>query len=632
MQQRTSAPNLLSRSRIGQWFRFLTLAVIAVVITLSQSSSVLGQLPPSLPGQSADRPAVVRRFGSVEVAPVRLDGDVLFNVVAPTVRNRNNPDGQIPVEVRAESIEANLNRVIATEWSEGWARRQQQRGFYTNFDPKTLQVGVAQLNGITIITASDAQRSQPLELVTVTRLDANYYGLTIEELANEWNEILSRRLLEELRERSPDAIKEQLRIAVGVAGLVVILSISVWLLQRLLTRRRDFLKARQDAEAPTPPEPLDAKAEPARDDLSPSHVELLATVRRQFSLRRRISVLGFFSWLSRWLQGVIWLGGTAIILLLFPYTKGIALQALWIPFQLLMIWFAVGIINRLGDIVIDRSSETWEDFVFAAVEDAQRKSLRVSTTVAAMKGLKTFIVWSVGIGSALSLLGAPIGSVLAGGAILAFAVSLGAQNLVKDLINGCLILWEDQFAIGDVIQIGNEGGLVENMNLRMTQLRNGEGQLITIPNSSISQVRNLTRSWSRVDFSIEVAYDADVDEALEVMRQVATQMYDEPEWRDRMPDPPEVLGVDQLAHTGMLIRVWLKTRPLEQWKVGREFRRRIRRALAEHHIPIGMPQQATRYQEDELAPLVEAFSANPDGQGAKPSNGQADDRSSPQLS
>jgi small conductance mechanosensitive channel len=147
-------------------------------------------------------------------------------------------------------------------------------------------------------------------------------------------------------------------------------------------------------------------------------------------------------------------------------------------------------------------------------------------------------------------------------------------------------LIEDQYAVGDVIQIGNKSGLVENLNLRVTQLRNGEGQLITIPNSNITDVSNLTRLWSRIDFSIVIAYENDPKKVLDILKEVSQQLYREPEWRERLPEPPQVLGIDDLSHTGMLMRVWIKTAPMEQWSVGREFRLRVRQAFEANNIQI----------------------------------------------
>ncbi len=144
--------------------------------------------------------------------------------------------------------------------------------------------------------------------------------------------------------------------------------------------------------------------------------------------------------------------------------------------------------------------------------------------------------------------------------------------------------------MGDVIIINGMDGFVEDFNLRLTQLRNPEGQLITIPNSAIAEVRNLTRLWSRVDFTIEVAYENDPDKVLAVLESVAQSMYHSPEWQDKLPEPPEILGIENLSHTGMLVRVWIKTAPLQQWLVGREYHLRVRRTFAQHNIVIGRPQ------------------------------------------
>nr|WP_277876660.1 MULTISPECIES: mechanosensitive ion channel family protein [unclassified Leptolyngbya] len=221
-----------------------------------------------------------------------------------------------------------------------------------------------------------------------------------------------------------------------------------------------------------------------------------------------------------------------------------------------------------------------------------------STTIAeALKGLITFVLVMVGIIWTLDLFSVPTSSILAGGAVIGLAISFGSQSLIKDLVNGCLILVEDQFAVGDVIQIDQQSGLVENLNLRVTQLRNSEGHLITIPNSTIANVCNLTRLWSRIDFSIVVAYENDPKRVLDVLKQVSQQMYDDPQWRDRIPELPEVLGIDDLSHTGMLVRVWIKTAPMEQWSVGREFRLRVRQAFEANQIQIGKPQLITYHTD-----------------------------------
>ena len=142
--------------------------------------------------------------------------------------------------------------------------------------------------------------------------------------------------------------------------------------------------------------------------------------------------------------------------------------------------------------------------------------------------------------------------------------------------------------------MGDVGGLVENLNLRITQLRDGQGRLITIPNSEIKTVANLSSQWSRAEIDIPVAYQADIDRALELIAQVAAQMERESDWQDKIIEPPEVLGVDNFSDRGSVVRIWIKTEPLKQWVVAREFRLRLQKAFERHDIPLPVSQQKIR--------------------------------------
>lgn len=181
------------------------------------------------------------------------------------------------------------------------------------------------------------------------------------------------------------------------------------------------------------------------------------------------------------------------------------------------------------------------------------------------------------------------------------AISLASQNLIKDAINGFLIIVEDQYAVGDVIDVGNVGGLVESLNLRMTQLRDAEGRLISIPNSEIKIVANRSSRWSRADLTIPVAYDANIDGALELIGKVALEMDEDPKWQYQIVETPQVLGVDNFGDRGLIIRVWIKTQPLKQWDVAREYRRRLKIAFDQAGISIPVPQQAIWINEGQLA-------------------------------
>ena len=178
--------------------------------------------------------------------------------------------------------------------------------------------------------------------------------------------------------------------------------------------------------------------------------------------------------------------------------------------------------------------------------------------------------------------------------------ALASQNLIKDAINGFLIILEDQYALGDVIAVGNVTGLVEKLNLRITQLRDAEGRLITIPNSEIKIVANLSSRWSRADLSIPVAYQADVDQALKLIETVALDMDKDPQWQEEILETPQVLGVENFSDRGLMIRVWIKTQPLKQWDVAREYRRRLKIAFDQIGIAIPVPQQAIWLNDAQL--------------------------------
>jgi len=205
----------------------------------------------------------------------------------------------------------------------------------------------------------------------------------------------------------------------------------------------------------------------------------------------------------------------------------------------------------------------------------------------------------LGMGGLLFLanLGLNVTALLAGAGVAGLALSLAAQNLVRDLINGFLILLEDQYGVGDIVQIGGVGGQVERFTLRLTVLRDLEGRVHFFPNSEVRQVTVLTQEWSRAVVDVGVAYKEDLDRVLEVFRDEATRLYEDPGWRERFTAPPEVLGVQNLADSGVVIRVLFSTKPAEQWAVAREFRRRIKNRLDREGIEIPYPHRKVYFGE-----------------------------------
>lgn len=219
-----------------------------------------------------------------------------------------------------------------------------------------------------------------------------------------------------------------------------------------------------------------------------------------------------------------------------------------------------------------------------------REQVRAQTLKSVLESVLQVLIVVLGLLFALSNLGLNVTALLAGAGVVGLGVSLAAQNLIRDVLNGFFILLEDQYGVGDVITVGQLSGGVERFNLRITVLRDLEGRVHFIPNSTIQQVTVMSRDWARAVVDVSVAYETPVDKALEVVRAEAEAFYHDPAWRDRFTDqPPETLGIQQLAESGILIRVLFNTKPKEQWAVGREFRRRIKLRLDAEGIAIPYP-------------------------------------------
>ncbi|BAS59398.1 hypothetical protein NIES2135_10740 [Leptolyngbya boryana NIES-2135] len=534
-------------------------------------------------------PDGVNRYGEYETAAIRspLDSKVLFEVTSPTILNRDKvPDDKLPIEIRASEVNERLWRVLS--------RTIEAK------QPPT--VAISTLNKHLILQISDGQSTRPIRLVTVTEPDADFNGKPLDELAEEWKKILQAEMVRFKQMTAPEVLRQRIGQASQILLGLLVSSGVIWLLRRSLTHQQNLIETRYQQQ-------LDAlvEEEKAQQSEIPEETEareianlrsrFLATLQHQFSLKRQLDFNKFLKWALLWIFILMWYVGIAHILSIVPVLMRWGFYLWATPVALLILWFGISLAIRISKSLIDRLMHSWKQSSLLPLGEAQRVVMRSTTIAEALKGLITFVLVMVGIIWTLDLFSVPTSSILAGGAVIGLAISFGSQSLIKDLVNGCLILVEDQFAVGDVIQIDQQSGLVENLNLRVTQLRNSEGHLITIPNSTIANVCNLTRLWSRIDFSIVVAYENDPKRVLDVLKQVSQQMYDDPQWRDRIPELPEVLGIDDLSHTGMLVRVWIKTAPMEQWSVGREFRLRVRQAFEANQIQIGKPQLITYHTD-----------------------------------
>lgn len=253
------------------------------------------------------------------------------------------------------------------------------------------------------------------------------------------------------------------------------------------------------------------------------------------------------------------------------------------------------LIGRLKKILINRATKNENVNTLEATK-------RINTLLGILKGVGKIIIWSVFIMILLKKLGIDIGPILAGAGILGLAVGFGAQELVRDFISGFFILLENQVRAGDVAIINGTGGLVEKIELRTMTLRDFSGVVHVFQNGKINSLANMTKEWSAIVFDIGVAYKEDVEEVIKVMQEVGEKMVNEDGYKEVISEPLEIFGLDKFDDSAIIIKARLKTTPGEQWRLGREYRKRLKKAFDEKGIEIPFPH-TTVYWGEKIDPL-----------------------------
>ncbi|WP_420125414.1 mechanosensitive ion channel family protein [Longimicrobium sp.] len=236
---------------------------------------------------------------------------------------------------------------------------------------------------------------------------------------------------------------------------------------------------------------------------------------------------------------------------------------------------------------------------------------RTRTLISLLRSVGVVLIVVLFIFMTLGALGVQLGPLLAGAGVLGLAVSFGAQSLVKDVISGLFMLFENQFGVGDVIRIEGVSGAVEQMTLRVVVLRDTHGAVHIVPNGQITKVSNLTRGWSRAVLDVAVAHAEDPDRAMAALREVGEEMYEDPAWKPLLVEPVQVPGIENLTDAAVTIRVMAKTLPLKQWDVARELRRRIKLRFDRDGIEIPHATQ-TMYWGEGQQPVLTAPAQTPD--------------------
>jgi small-conductance mechanosensitive channel len=242
-------------------------------------------------------------------------------------------------------------------------------------------------------------------------------------------------------------------------------------------------------------------------------------------------------------------------------------------------------------------------------------SARARTLLPLLRKASLIIIATIGGFIILSQVGVDIGPLLAGAGVVGLAVGFGSQTLVKDVITGLFILAEDQFAVGDVVRVSDKSGLVEAITIRTIRLRDLAGNVHTIPFSAVTTVENMTKDYSRYVFNVGIAYREDVDEVIQVLRDLGAEMQVDEYYGALINEPLEILGLDSFGDSAIVIKARFTTKPIKQWEVGREFNRRMKRKFDELGIEIPFPHQTVYFGENKGGGAPPAFVSLADNRG-----------------
>lgn len=263
---------------------------------------------------------------------------------------------------------------------------------------------------------------------------------------------------------------------------------------------------------------------------------------------------------------------------------------------LLVVLLAVAVWEAAGALI---------EYKLSSERDVARRS-RLRTVLPIMRGCLVAVLGVMVLFIVLSELGVNIGPLLAGAGVIGIAVGLGAQNLAKDVLKGLSMLLEDSIAVGDVVSVGGQSGLVEALHIGSVQLRGFDGSVYTVPFSEVTTVVNMTKDYSYAVIDASVGYKEDVDAVMTLIEEIGETLRKDEKFGPMILEPIEVVGVEQLGDSSVIIRSRIKTHPIMQWNVGREFRRRMKKRFDELGIEIPFPQRMLH-----LAEALPAIAPNP---------------------
>ncbi len=285
-----------------------------------------------------------------------------------------------------------------------------------------------------------------------------------------------------------------------------------------------------------------------------------------------------------------------VVLVLMMLARGLLRRVVGTVVEQMKRPVAPNALHRLAD-VVDGGHDAPE-----VTQD--RRERRAQSMGALLMSVGSAVIWIIGGMTILGAFGIDLAPLIAGAGIVGIALGFGAQDLVKDFLSGVFMLVEDQYGVGDTVDVGEAAGVVEGISLRTTRIRDVQGRLWHVPNGEIRRVANASQAWARALLDVDIAYGADIDEAIRVIEEAGKAMASEDQWDELFLEQPEVWGVQNLAADSIQLRIVIKTVAGEQFKIGRELRRRIKYALDEADIEIPFQQRTVWLRSDDGTELT----------------------------
>ena len=595
----------------NRFIRFILIILISFTLVLNLNNSSQAQIPRFFQSSNQERSTTLPWWdlnssftcGRFWCSAIHLQGINTFSpeltLAVPFTRQDSTGQTRLEVESRSQLVQQTFgqifNNILRSHKREDFLLPQKNWRFWLPNYPKPLhpltpnfEIGFQNSLKVIFVPTQPKLNVSQQDIVTVTEIDARANSKSMEELATKWRYNLNHSMSQRLWGYTFDTNYPGIRLVMLLAIAVVTIFLT-WVIHCLKIIFKNWLvilKHKQDklTEYLTKNSKNFSESELVKDNKNP---DIFLSKQTSISQKRNSIqlVLNFLFWIQiSILLLSLSLMSVAFMSSRFLYRLFLG-QAIFLP----LLWALISLVDKALALIIEYSLNQWAQGSQKHNPLSNRYTLRVKTYSRALKSANSFLLYIFGIYLTTLFLGIDFSFYASAGAVAVILAFL-SRNLVENMLNGALILWYDSYAVGDIIDIEGNTGLVEDINLYATSLRNLNGELIIVPNRNIAILINKTKDWSRVNFAIEISYDADSEKAMEILKQVAEELRTEPEWSKKILESPEILGIDSVSHQGVVIRMLLKTLPKEQWPVEREFRLRVKQAFDEAKITVGVPQ------------------------------------------